>query len=119
MPVYLKDIMSLDLLAKHIEDGVVRKQVHPQYPDTLYILNYSEQAQFGRIWDEVTNKCRGLIVAKQPEGADVVEIDPGFHDCAGTVKRRQRRGQAQDRHEDKHARTQHSSSTGLDSTVRL
>ncbi|MBZ5660034.1 MAG: T4 RnlA family RNA ligase [Acidobacteriia bacterium] len=63
MPVLLQDIMPIDLLEKHIEDGVVRKQVHPDYPDTLFILNYSEQAQFGRIWDQVTNKCRGLIVA--------------------------------------------------------
>jgi RNA ligase len=77
MPVYLKDVLPVDLLLKHIEDGVIRKQVHPDYPDQLYILNYSEQAQFGRIWDAATNVCRGLICAVQPEG-DIV-IARGFN----------------------------------------
>lgn len=60
MSVLLKDILPLDLLALHLEEGVVRKQVHPLYPE-LYILNYGEKAQFDRIWDAVTNVCRGLI----------------------------------------------------------
>ena len=77
MPVYLKDVLPVDLLLKHIEDGVVRKQVHPQYPDQLYILNYSEVAQFDRIWDDVTKVCRGLIVAATPKG-DVV-VARGFN----------------------------------------
>jgi RNA ligase len=72
MTVFLKDVLPVDLLLKHIEDGVVRKQVHPDYSDQLYILNYSEQAQFGRIWDAVTNVCRGLIVAAHPDGDYVI-----------------------------------------------
>ena len=72
MTVMLKDVLPVDLLLKHIEDGVVRKQVHPDYPDQLYILNYSEKAQFDRIWDAVTNVCRGLIVAITPEGDAVL-----------------------------------------------
>src|SRR5271157_1485859 len=77
MPIYLKDVLPVDLLLKHIEDGVIRKQVHPQYPDQLYILNYGEAAQFDRIWDAATKVCRGLICAKTPEG-DVV-IARGFN----------------------------------------
>lgn len=77
MSVFLKDVLPVDLLLKHIEDGVIRKQVHPQYPDQLYILNYGEAAQFDRIWDAATKVCRGLIVAKMPEG-DVV-IARGFN----------------------------------------
>lgn len=69
MSVLLKDIFPLELLATHIENGVVRKQIHPQFPTDLYILNYSEQAQFGRIWDVCTTACRGLIVGvDQPDG---------------------------------------------------
>jgi hypothetical protein len=59
--VLLQDILPIDLLEEHIENGVVRRQVHPLYPN-LFILNYSEKAQFDRIWDAVTNVCRGLII---------------------------------------------------------
>lgn len=52
MPVYLGDILPVDLLTKHLEDGVIRKQVHPEYPE-LQILNYSEKAQFDRITSSV------------------------------------------------------------------
>lgn len=59
--VLLENILPVALLEEHIENGVVRKQVHPLYPN-LFILNYGEKAQFDRIWDSVTNVCRGLIV---------------------------------------------------------
>lgn len=72
MKVLLQNVLPVDLLTKHIEEGVVRKQVHPDYPDQLYILNYSERAQFERIWDAVTNVCRGLIVAVHPDGDYVI-----------------------------------------------
>jgi len=62
MTICLKDILDYDLLQKHLVNGVVRRQVHPQYPN-LFVYNYTEQAQFERIWDNVTNVCRGLIVA--------------------------------------------------------
>lgn len=72
--VELKDILDLSLLKKHLADGVVRAQTHPNYPE-LYILNYTEVAQYDRIWDCVTNVCRGLIVRKPTadwENAEVV-----------------------------------------------
>jgi RNA ligase len=58
----LHEVLDVELLNKHLEDGVVRKQVHPLYSE-LVIYNYTEKAQFDRIWDEVTNFCRGFIVA--------------------------------------------------------
>jgi hypothetical protein len=58
----LCDILDVDLLQKHIAEGVVRFATHPLYPN-LRIYNYTEVAQFGRIWDNVTNVTRGLIVA--------------------------------------------------------
>lgn len=61
MPVYLKDILPLGLLDEHLKNGVVRQQSHPLFPE-LQILNYSEAAQFDRIWDSATNVCRGLVV---------------------------------------------------------
>lgn len=60
----LKDILDVAKLKVHLEERIVRAQVHPNYPE-LFILNYTELAQFGRIWDGVTNVCRGLIVKKE------------------------------------------------------
>jgi hypothetical protein len=71
--IYLKDVLPIDLLNKHMEEGVIRRQVHPDYPE-LFIYNYTEQAQFNRIWDAATNVCRGLIVT-----ADGVVVARGFN----------------------------------------
>lgn len=59
--LYLNEIMDLDMLQSHMRSGLVRFQVHPQYPN-YWILNYTEAASYGREWDEVTLQCRGLIV---------------------------------------------------------
>jgi RNA ligase len=64
MITVLKDILSVDLLKEHLKNGVVRVQTHPLYPE-LCVFNYTEVAQFDRIWDSVTNVCRGLIVVLQ------------------------------------------------------
>ncbi|GAA1365731.1 RNA ligase [Streptomyces beijiangensis] len=56
----LSDLVDLDLLAQSISAGYVREQVHPSLP--LRILNYSEKAQFERVWDDATRQCRGLII---------------------------------------------------------
>jgi RNA ligase len=76
--VYLKDVFSVDKLREHVKNGVVRRQVHPQYPD-LFIYNYTEVAQFDRIWDEVTNVCRGLIVHECDEPVVVARPFRKFH----------------------------------------
>jgi RNA ligase len=64
---FLHDILDTAKLDEHIINGVVRGQSHPLYPN-LCILNYTEKAQFDRIWDPVTNVCRGLIIDRKPEG---------------------------------------------------
>ena len=65
--VLLKEILPYDLLARMLDEGYVRMQVHPLYPE-LAILNYTEQAQFDRLWNEATNVCRGLVVVFGPSG---------------------------------------------------
>lgn len=44
----------------HIAQGNIRAQPHPAYP--LRILNYTPQVQYGRLWDDTTLMCRGLII---------------------------------------------------------
>lgn len=58
--VKLGDLLNEQELAKAIEDGFVRRQVHPELP--LTILNYTERCQYERAWTDVTRACRGLIV---------------------------------------------------------
>lgn len=52
--------MNRDLLKEMIEGGYVVVQKHPL--EELYIYNYSQKAQFERVWNEVTLQCRGLIL---------------------------------------------------------
>lgn len=61
--VLLEDLFDVALLNKHLADGNVRQQEHPDLP--LAILNYTTQAQYSGAWDEVTMACRGLIVDDQ------------------------------------------------------
>ena len=56
----LADLLDECELADAIEQGYVRRQVHPSMP--LAILNYTERCQYERAWTDVTRKCRGLIV---------------------------------------------------------
>lgn len=55
----IADLFDLEFVDQMIADGYVRKQVHPALP--LAILNYTEKAQFERVWNMVTTTCRGLI----------------------------------------------------------
>jgi RNA ligase len=58
--VKLGDLLDAAALAKAIEDGFVRRQVHPSLP--LAIYNYTERCQYERAWTDITRTCRGLIV---------------------------------------------------------
>ena len=51
--------LSLNILNKYHEEGLLYKQVHPILPLTIW--NYSEKVQYEGLWDEVTMSCRGLI----------------------------------------------------------
>ena len=60
------DYVDLEKLAKQIADGMVKEQVHPSLP--LRILNYTQKAQYTpELWNEVTDKCRGLIFDAKTE----------------------------------------------------
>jgi RNA ligase len=49
----------LNILEQYHNDGLLYKQTHPSLPLTIW--NYSEKAQYGELWDEVTLQCRGLV----------------------------------------------------------
>jgi RNA ligase len=65
--VFLSHLFDTAELAELIEAGYVRQQVHPK--GSLTILNYTEKAQYERVWNDVTRQCRGLIVR---DGSEVV-----------------------------------------------
>jgi RNA ligase len=74
--VKLGDLLDEQELAKAIEDGFVRRQVHPSMP--LAILNYTERCQYERgAWNDVTRQCRGLIVHAD-SGAVIARPWPKF-----------------------------------------
>lgn len=56
----LKDYLDVDLLRKMIDLGYVDVRKHSFA--NLYILNYSKLCTFDWMWNDVTEKCRGLIV---------------------------------------------------------
>jgi len=57
---HVASLFSEEKLAEYVETGLVSERSHPLLP--LNIYNYTSKAQIGRIWDEVTTQCRGLIV---------------------------------------------------------
>jgi hypothetical protein len=44
--------MDLALLDRYVGDGLLVKNEHPELP--LVIWNYSREAQYGGVWDEIT-----------------------------------------------------------------
>ncbi|MEO8535136.1 MAG: RNA ligase [Flavobacterium sp.] len=52
--------MNTTLLQEMISKNYVRVNKHPKH--NLYIYNYTQNAQFERIWNDVTLSCRGLIL---------------------------------------------------------
>jgi RNA ligase len=70
MITLLRDILPFDLFKQMLDEGYIRSQVHPLYPE-LVIFNYTEAAQFDRVWNAATNVCRGLIVVLQGPNHDL------------------------------------------------
>ncbi len=56
----ISDLFTVEELDVALEEGYVRSQVHPVWRQ-LHILNYTEKAQYDRVWTPVTRQCRGLI----------------------------------------------------------
>lgn len=57
-------------LQKYIDDKYISVQKHPT--EDLYIYNYTQKAQFDRVWTPETMNCRGLIM----DGNDKVIARP-------------------------------------------
>ncbi len=58
--VNLNDLLDMDELQQMFDEKRVSKQVHPKLP--LYVLNYSNRAQYMNKWTQSERVCRGLIV---------------------------------------------------------
>lgn len=52
--------MKIKNYTKYIEEDLINKVKHPEYD--LWILNYTKKCQYDRAWDDITIKCRGLII---------------------------------------------------------
>lgn len=54
--------MNMDEVKKRVNSGLIIVRKHP-FLD-LWIYNYSTRTQFEGLWDEYTERCRGLIIDK-------------------------------------------------------
>ncbi len=52
--------INIEKLQNHLSNKIVAVQKHPTH--NLFIYNYTDKAQYDKIWDEVTTKTRGLIL---------------------------------------------------------
>jgi len=68
--------LSLNILNKYHEEGLLYKQVHPTLPLTIW--NYSEKVQYEGLWDEVTMSCR-------PEKGDYVYVQEKMDGSLGIL----------------------------------
>jgi len=46
--------------SEYLKEGLITERKHPDFD--LYIYNYTATVQYGRLWDDVTMLCRGLII---------------------------------------------------------
>ncbi|WP_163408219.1 T4 RnlA family RNA ligase [Flavobacterium ajazii] len=66
--------MNTKLLKEMISQNYVKVNKHPEHD--LYIYNYTQNAQFEKVWNEITISCRGLIL--DAEGNVVARPFPKF-----------------------------------------
>ena len=52
-------MISLNVLEKYYQDGLLLRQTHPIYDLTIW--NYSPKVQYEKLWDDITLQCRGLV----------------------------------------------------------
>ena len=69
----LSNLFNPHDLAHELEAGYVRMRSHPQDAG-LFILNYTEKAQYEKHWTDVTRACRGLIAQTTPDGEDALVV---------------------------------------------
>jgi putative RNA ligase len=58
----LYDLVPYELMNQMKVEGYIRTQQHPTLP--LIIHNYTEKAQFEKMWNQATRACRGLITTE-------------------------------------------------------
>lgn len=56
-------IPDQDKLELYVKNGIVTASPHPRLP--LLILTYGRSAVYENLWDDVTTKCRGLIIDRK------------------------------------------------------
>ncbi|MFD9333233.1 RNA ligase [Streptomyces sp. NPDC060028] len=71
----LHDLMPAQALAEAIDAGHVTRKSHPELPLSIY--TYTRTAQYERVWNEVTTRCRGLV-ADDTTGAVIALPLPKF-----------------------------------------
>lgn len=54
-------MFTLEQLQPYLDAKLLSEQVHPENSD-VRIYNYTNHCQFAQAWDEVTLRCRGLIL---------------------------------------------------------
>jgi RNA ligase len=74
--VYLQDILSREALCADIDNSMVSLKEHPN--GELYLLNYTDRAQYSRYWTKETMSCRGLIVKGSPRDESCVVVSRPF-----------------------------------------
>lgn len=52
--------MKLEAIQDMISEGYIKMQKHPDLD--LFICNYTQKAQFERVWNDITIQCRGIIM---------------------------------------------------------
>lgn len=73
----------IEKLKEHIQNGYVNETLHPSLP--LKILCYSKGCQYEALWDEVTTRCRGMIV--DFEYNIVANVTPKFFNHGSELER--------------------------------
>jgi hypothetical protein len=71
----LHDLLPAQELADAIDAGYVTRKAHPELPLSIY--TYTRTAQYERVWNTVTTRCRGLV-ADDTTGAVVALPLPKF-----------------------------------------
>ena len=55
--------IDIEEVKKRIDNGLLTVRKHPIL--NLYIYNYTHKCQYGRLWDQYTRVCRGLILDRE------------------------------------------------------
>ncbi|GAA0286615.1 hypothetical protein GCM10010302_26110 [Streptomyces polychromogenes] len=71
----LHDLLPAQALAEAVDAGYVTRKRHPELPLSIY--TYTRTAQYERVWNQVTTRCRGLV-ADDVTGAVVALPLPKF-----------------------------------------